>query len=143
MPANGYEYFRVETLEGETGAVVVQGTGQMLNTPPIFDIRTTMPPGEDEKPVEKSRRNFYGAYGRFWIVLPAAFILGGVYNSYLAAYNHSPTQAMYDDTQRYWIISTGTAVLAGAALAETFYRIYRYVRTAGENTTPPMVRQGR
>jgi hypothetical protein len=140
MPAQGYEYLRVETPEGETGALVVRGTGRSLDNPPVFEVRTKMPKGEDEKPVGTARRRFYGAYGRFWIALPVAFILGGVYNAYLDAYKNNITQAMYDETMKYWYISTGATVVAGLALTETFYRIFRYVRASGEDTTPPIVR---
>jgi hypothetical protein len=140
VPARGYEYLRVETPEGETGIVVVEGTGAGTDNPPVFEVKTRMPPGPDEKPVDKARRGFYGAYGRFWFALPVAFILGGIYTAHLDAYRRNSTPEMYDQSIRYYYLSTGAAVVAGAALTEAFYRIYRYVRTSGENTTPPIVR---
>jgi hypothetical protein len=139
MPSGGYEYLTVETPGGETGRLVVQGSGGS-GEGPAFVLKTAIPPGEDEKPVDRARRRFYGAYGRFWIALPVAFILGGVYNAYLDAYNNNVTQEMYDEAMKYWYISTGATVLAGLALTETFYRIYRYVRTSDENTAPPVRR---
>jgi hypothetical protein len=145
MPSNQYEYIRVETPEGETGAAVIAGSARGgsapgPSAPPVFDLRTSMPPGPDEKPVDNSRKKFYGAYGRFWITLPAAFLLSGIYTSYSSAYERKPSEAMYGDTLGYYYLSTGAMALAGVALTETFYRLFRYLYTSNKNTAPPVLR---
>jgi hypothetical protein len=135
LPMNRYEYIRVETPEGETGSVAYIPAETKGNSTPDLIINTKMPPPAGEKPVDKIRGIFYGAYGRFWIALPVAFILGGLYTTQLNTYNYQPTEDMYNTATDNYYLSIGAMALAGLALTETFYQLFRYIYTAGDNTT--------
>lgn len=80
--------------------------------------------------VEDSRKQFYNAYGRLWIALPVAFLLGGVSSSYIDAANHSGDVDMRNAALTRYYVSAGAWVVAGCFLAESIYRIGRYVYTA-------------
>jgi hypothetical protein len=94
-----------------------------------------MPHDPEEKRTGRARRRFYGAYGRLWLAVPVAFIISGMSSSYADAYilNPSKTTEQYERAQRYQYISLGTIIAAGLVGAEAVYRIFRYVRTSGED----------
>ena len=78
VPIGQYRYIRVETEDGLTGEAIVKGSSAEDGTR-IITLQPRKLPGKDEKPVEDKRRKFYGAYGRFWVALPVAFLITGFY----------------------------------------------------------------
>lgn len=149
IPAGEYRYIRVDTEDGLTGEVIVKGSLEDLERrflqadPSAGDpgIRTITLnprrlPGPDDKPVERRRQKFYGAYGRFWVTLPLAFIINGVYQSYANSYNTSGAQDLYDKAMTSYYVSIGAWVVAGAFLVESLIRLGVYVHTANEESIP-------
>ncbi|MDR2072654.1 MAG: hypothetical protein LBP60_04375 [Spirochaetaceae bacterium] len=149
IPAGEYRYIRVDTEDGLTGEVIVRGSPEELERrflPPELsagdaEIRTiTLTPrrlpGPDDKPVELKRQKFYGAYGRFWVTLPLAFIINGVSQSYINSYNTSRSQELYGKARTSYYVSIGAWVVAGAFLVESLIRLGFYIHTANEETIP-------
>ena len=135
VPAGQYRYIRVDTPGGLTGEAIVKGAagGDVR----IIELPGRRLPGRNEKPVEEKRRKFYGAYGRFWIALPAAFFINGLAQTYAYSYNASRgSQAMYDRAMNSYYISIGAWIVAGTFLAETLVRMGIYVHTASEESIP-------
>jgi hypothetical protein len=90
----------------------------------------------EDKETDRFRRAFYGAYGRFWIALPVAFLVNGLYTMYSGTYlrPESPGNAdLYDQASVLYYINIGTMVVAGGFLAESLYRMFRYIYAAGKN----------
>jgi hypothetical protein len=136
VPAGQYRYIRVDTPEGLTGEAIVKGAagGDGVR---IIELPVRRMPGRNEKPVEEKRRKFYGAYGRFWIALPAAFFINGLAQTYAYSYNASRgSEVMYDRAINSYYVSIGAWVVAGAFLAETLVRMGIYVHTASEEAVP-------
>jgi hypothetical protein len=122
VPLGGKEYITVERPGGESASMVYQG----------FDAAVELlPQPPREKQVEWFRRKFYGAYGRFWVALPIAYLLSGVASAYTTASSYN--SGVYDKAINYYYVSMAAAVVSGYMLAESFYRLYRYVNNAGEN----------
>jgi hypothetical protein len=128
-PLNRPEYFYTETPGGSAGSVIFRA-GQPSNpiyigTKPILD--------PEVKPLNKARRQYYGAWTRFWISLPAAFLMGGVVNSYRDAYAVYGSSVFEENYQLYNGISIGIWVVFGVVAVESFIRIIRYAHTASES----------
>ncbi|GHU01430.1 hypothetical protein FACS1894147_01250 [Spirochaetia bacterium] len=140
VPVNGYGYFHVETAEGETGRVVVAGSGKPENASTVFDVRTTMPPLPAEKRVDKARKRFYGYYGAFWVILPAALLLAGNSTAYTNQYNRNQTQENYDAATTWYNVSLGAGVAAGVAAALMIYQAVKYVGSSDDYSTPPIAK---
>lgn len=122
VPLGGKEYITLESPGGESASMVYRGfdgTVEFLPQPPR------------EKQVERFRRKFYGAYGRFWVALPIAYLLSGVASAYTAASSYN--SGVYDKAINYYYVSMAAAAVSGYMLAESFYRLYRYVNNAGED----------
>jgi hypothetical protein len=130
VPVDQYEYLHVETPGGETASMVFRGADGGVELEPV------MPHDPEEKRTGKARRRFYGAYGRFWIALPVAFVIYGMSNAQREAYqlNNAPTTSQYEKAQRYYYVSLGAWIAAGIVLTESLYRIFRYVWISGADT---------
>ncbi|MDR2797575.1 MAG: hypothetical protein LBB80_04465 [Treponema sp.] len=127
------EHFQIETTEGKVASVIIQGGEQSEISQASLTLKPKPNHSAEEQRVEKSRRRLYGAYGRFWIALPVAFVINGIATAHINAYNRTGNPDLYDGALTRYYISIGTSIAAGVALAETFYRIFRYIRTGGED----------
>jgi len=135
VPIGQYRYIRVDTEDGLTGEAIVKGGG----TPGETRIITLQPrklPGKDDKPVERARKKFYGAYGRFWITLPVAFFVNGVYQGFLISYQNTGNPDMFNNATTSYYISIGAWSLTGVFLAETLVRMFVYVHTGTKESIP-------
>lgn len=99
--------------------------------------------GEDYRPVEDARRGFYGAYGRFWIALPAAFLFNGISRTYIDALGYQGDHAVVEDAYRSYFLYLGTSILTGVFFAETIYRLGRYMYTSRARSTPALRPKGK
>lgn len=135
VPLNGYEYISVETPGGEEASAVFRGASSLAGDEGLIEFRKTNLPSE-EKQVDTFRRKFYGAYGRFWVILPAAFMISGIMNAQVSAYNRSRNPDMYDKTLNLYYISGGAWVVVGLSAAEIIYRSIRYLIASGADSTP-------
>ncbi|MDR0628135.1 MAG: hypothetical protein LBG24_00520 [Treponema sp.] len=140
IPRTALEHFQVETTEGKVASVIIQGREQAETSHASLTLNPKPSHSAEEQRVEKSRRRLYGAYGRFWIALPVAFVINGIAAAHINAYNRTGNPDLYDGALTRYYISIGTSIAAGVALAETFYRIFRYMWTGSEGA-PFLVKQ--
>jgi hypothetical protein len=132
--SNQFDYITVETPRGETGGAIFKRDTAYSGNAGSLEIQTAFPDPPESKPVETTRNQLYGAYGRLWITLPMMFIAIGLSNAYQINANYS--NETFRKAQTYQYVSWGFTAAFGVTLAETFYRIYRYTRSAGRNTVP-------
>jgi hypothetical protein len=101
-------------------------------------MKPVEPPKQDA--VDKARRGFYGAWGRFWIALPLALVLNGMYSSYMNAYSAPTTVGRtsdeYKTAQTLLYATTGAAVLAIGFGVEFAARLVYYVIVSNKERTP-------
>jgi hypothetical protein len=131
LPLNQYEYFRVNTPAGETAQTVLFGGSEpgMANR---ISLAPMAPKGEKE--VDAIRRKFYGAYGRFWLILPAAYVLQGLSTTMTNTYNLTRNPDLYNKAMTLYYASIGVMIGAGGFLLESLIReaIYLVVSTRHE-----------
>jgi len=126
VPSGQYQYIRVDTEDGLTGEAIVKGGSDPGKTR-IITLQPRKLPGKDDQPVERARKKFYGAYGRFWIALPVAFFLSGLSASNSPALGSPNT---------YTYVSYGAYAATGLFLAETLVRMFVYVHTGTKESIP-------
>ncbi|MDR2185631.1 MAG: PEGA domain-containing protein [Treponema sp.] len=117
-----YEYIFVESYKG-SAAKVFQG----IDGSAVFEVRE---PGERQ--VERMRRRFYGAWGRFWVILPAAVLINGIAATYTNAYNQGGDPGIYDEASNFRYISIAAWTVFGCTVAESVYRAFRYLYSSNE-----------
>jgi hypothetical protein len=130
VPIGQYRYIRVETEDGLTGEAIVKGSSE--DDVRIITLKPRKLPGKDDKPVEDMRRKFYNAYGRFWIALPAAFLINGFSQLYTNSYYMGSVSA----GKTAYYISIGAWVVTGIFLVESLFRMGFYVHSASKETIP-------
>jgi hypothetical protein len=133
IPQDTLEHIHLETTDGKAASVVIQKPDGAVSSPTALTLTLQPDYSAEEQRVEKSRRRFYSAYGRFWIALPIAFVINGIASAHIKAYNRTGNPDLYDGALARYYISIGTSVVAGVALTETFYRVFRYIWTSGED----------
>lgn len=117
---NQYEYVTMENEKDETASFVYNGKVASA-------VITLKPEIANTKTVEDYRKSFYGAYGRFWISLPIAFLVYGISSSMVNSSNYSGKPDMYDGALTSQYVFYGTAGVAGAFLIETLVRMGIYL----------------
>ena len=134
VPVGQYRYIRVETEDGLTGEAIVKGssTGEER----IITLQPRPLPGKDDKPVEDKRKKFYGAYGRFWIVLPLAFLSGWLYSDNKNGYAVSGSRDMLVKRNVWCGVFIGGVSVAGGFLVESLVRMGIYIHTASKEAIP-------
>ena len=138
VPIGQYRYIRVETEDGLTGEAIVKGSSD--GEPRIITLQPRRLPGRNEKPVEEKRRKFYGAFGRFWVALPLAFLATGFYQNYLngytiGVYTHR-RQDMYSSARTAYYVTIGAWAVTGVFLVESLVRMGIYVHKASTEAVP-------
>jgi hypothetical protein len=125
----------VETEDGKRGEVIVRGE-QQRESDQYSESNPRSIPDKDEKPVEKRRREFYGAWGRLWVTLPLAFFLDGVARSYATGYNASGSPEILEQFNTSYYISRGAMIAAGVFGLESLIRLIIYINTANREAVP-------
>ncbi|MDR2486080.1 MAG: hypothetical protein LBD55_11905 [Treponema sp.] len=135
IPTGQSTYFHVETPEGKTASAVRPGggTGETLNA--LF-LQTSIPSTGAEGRVAKARRKFYGAWARFWIALPTAFLLQGISDSQVRAYNTTGNAELYQPAQNSYYIAISAWVLFGLVSAEVLFRAGVYIYSSWKDADP-------
>jgi hypothetical protein len=120
----------VVTKEGKTAGAVFKISEKSLTLNP----KTPPPKGR----VEKSRKGFYGAWGRLWLIVPLTWLAVGLSDSYVNAYNvaQSRTQEQADRATIVYWAAGGVGVLAGVFLLESLARFVWYGYQADRQATP-------
>lgn len=131
LPLSQYGYFQMNTPAGETAQAILFGGSEpgMVNT---VSLKPMAPKGEKE--VDAVRRKYYGSYGRFWLLLPAAYVLQGLSSTMTNTYNATRNPDLYDRALTLSYVSMGVMIAAGGFLLESFVReaIYLVVATRHE-----------
>lgn len=117
---------------GSHGQVSVQ-TEDNRSAQSIFEIvdRSTVtldpkvPPPSDR--TEKARKSFYGAFGRFWIGFPVAFVLWGISGTYIQTYNIARDAAHFDQANTWQWVSIGAWIGFGVLLLDVLVRFAIYI----------------
>ncbi|MDR1149406.1 MAG: PEGA domain-containing protein [Spirochaetaceae bacterium] len=125
-PLDQQRSLSVETPDGR----VAQTVFHVSNAPIVFDPKIPPPPDR----VEIARKKFYSAYGRFWIALPLAILSIGLNNTITSVYNATGDPDIGKQQQAVYWTSMGLNVIMGLCLAESFYRIGRYVWEANKES---------
>ena len=133
IPRNQFEYIEALSDSGEQGSRVVAGGPVPSYTPLTIPIR--LRPPKAKKEVDISRGQFYGAYGRFWVIMPLAYVFYGIASSVLTAYNTSANPDLYDRANLYYYVSLGSVVAAAGLLGESLLRASWYIYTATKRET--------
>ena len=96
-----------------------------------------MPPIEDGA-VDKARRGFYGAWGRFWIAVPLYLVINSMSGNYSSALNSAlyPTKKDTERADYYRIAAIGAGVAAIGFGAEFVGRLVYYVIMSNRDRTP-------
>jgi hypothetical protein len=131
VPRGMYRYLNAETEDGRAGRVIVLGGEENRS----LSIQPRILPAPDEKPVEKRRRQFYGAWGRFWVSLPVTFFIYGMkimYEAHLTVGDES----MYNTAVLTNNLFTGGAIVTGIFGAESLVRLIIYINTANKEAVP-------
>ena len=147
LPEDQFALISVEAPSGETGSLIYHDVSSVrLNTDFVhnneyFGIGTNPPLLPDATPVADARRNFYSAYGRFWIGLPVSLLTIGMAANYINSYNYlnqqgQATREMYDNAFTAQYIMIGAYVVIGIVITETIYRIVRYISVSRTDANP-------
>jgi hypothetical protein len=134
VPVGQYRYLNLETESGKTGQAIVMG--EFAGDSRSLSLKTRVLPGKDETPVEKRRRQFYGAWGRLWVTLPLAFFLNGLAQTYADASNSYvmrngvTNQKLYDNAMTSFYVARGALITAGVFGVESIIRLVVYIYTA-------------
>ncbi|HOJ98875.1 MAG TPA: PEGA domain-containing protein [Termitinemataceae bacterium] len=94
------------------------------------------PEKKDPPSVEVTRKRFYQAFGRFWLALPVAFLLNGIYQNYVIAVEYQGLYNLLGDAQRTYYVSAGAWVVTGIFLAESLYHLNKYIDGVTQRTVP-------
>jgi hypothetical protein len=141
FPSDGLEYLFVETPGGETGALVLTGSA-LADLKEDITFTTSMPPRPGTHSVEDERKRYYGAWGRLWIALPTAFLINGIADAHIEGWNShvansggaAEANLLYDNALSYRNLRWGAWAVAGAALTDVIFSVYRYIKAANKDT---------
>jgi hypothetical protein len=141
IPQGSYAYVNTETEAGNGGRAIVLG-GEAEDR--VVVLAPQPVPPQDKKtgdgPVEIRRKKFYGAFGRFRVMLPVAFLINGFFQAYVtgSGYNAGSVhnQDLYDSAILFQKITIGAWVGAGVFLAESLVRLVFYIRAADKEAVP-------
>jgi hypothetical protein len=124
------------SLMAETSDKKSTSTAFIVNNNAIR-LNPTVPPKQNA--VDKARRGFYGAWGRFWIALPLTLVLNAMASSYVSAYN-TPlgvrTEEEYNTARNFQYATIGAAIITGTFGLEFALRLVYYVYVSNKERTP-------
>ena len=127
VPTGRSVFFHIETPDGKTASTITGGAD------PVIALNPRFPPAGR---VAKARRGFYGAWARFWIALPTAFLLQGISDAQARAYTASGNSEMAQGVQTGQIISVGAWALFGLVTGEVLYRAGIYIYSTWTDVDP-------
>ncbi|MDR3301045.1 MAG: PEGA domain-containing protein [Spirochaetaceae bacterium] len=119
-PLGDYGQVSVQTEDDRSEQTIFQIVD---NSKIILDPK--IPPASDR--IEKARKGFYGAFGRFWIGFPIAYILWSISGTFIATYNANPTVAQYDHAYAWNYVSVGAWIGFGILLTDVLVRFAIYI----------------
>jgi hypothetical protein len=129
IPQDKMAFVSLETPDGLGASAVVAEGGQL-----VLDLKPL--PGPEAKPVEKARRKFYNAFGRFSIALPIAFFMSGIALGYENAAIWGGDPDMQDRAESARSYANAAVGVTVAFFADAALRCVVYLRTANQRATP-------
>jgi hypothetical protein len=126
---HGFEYITVEAPGDQAGGVVVFG-GEVPSSAKLIINTYAVPHGE---PLNRARRSFYNAYGALWIALPIAFVVTGVANSIIDAYNMGSNPVIEEQAVNAYYIAGAVWIVTGGIIADSLFGMVRYTYTSSKN----------
>ena len=124
IPAGSAAYLHLVGPEGASAATIIPaqlGAGNygisLRLTPPLPEGRT-----------DRARRQFYGAWTRFWIAMPLSVLINGIAISLVDAYNANPVRTEDQlSSAQYWYWGTiASDILVALFLGESVIRAAYY-----------------
>jgi hypothetical protein len=130
------EHISLETPDGHTASLIIP-EGEKPENAALYPV--VIPPLEENR-LDKSRRGFYGAWGRFWIALPLAWMVTGVASTVVNAYNYNQfhTREQYEEAQTYYWTGIGLSAIAVGFALESVVRSFIYVYTSTKGEAKPV-----
>jgi hypothetical protein len=135
LPVNQFDYVHVETPEGETGRMVFQVPG-LREESMSLSLKTKIPTDPERKRVDRARRAYYWAWGGVWVTAATAWIVSGLKDTSLNAYDIARNEEMYNKTVGLLRVNTGTLIVVGAAVVYDFVQLFRYIYISGRDAAP-------
>lgn len=133
LPRGFYSLYLVKDMDGNEQESIPIILETQTGTLPIPDQYVQF---RGEKPVEKARKQFYGAFGRFWIALPIAFLLNGIADTYIKSVNYGGSQDLIDPATKLYYSAQVAWLITGVFLGESLYRLGYYVYSANKGASP-------
>jgi len=139
LPVNQMEYTELVYPDGERGTIVFQTPGEADFSKSIF-LQTKFSAVKGR--VEKSRRNYYWAWGGTWLAGIAAWLSYQTFLGMNNAINYdfaktgSYNEKFYNSNVNMYNFSIGTFVALGVAAAVDIFFMSRYLYTANKGSTP-------
>ena len=130
LPIDRYAYFRIENEEGEIAKTIRPA----FSEDSIVSLDFKRPLESPEDLIEKNRKSFYNAFGRFWIALPIAFVMQGVSTAQTNANARAANIDLYKQATISYYISIGAWVVLGITAIDMFYNSYRYLKNAHDQS---------
>ncbi len=115
-------YFSAETADKIAEIVVSAGAGSLA-----FSLNRS---SDDGKELERARKAFYGAFGRFSIMLPIAFLVSGFAKGYKDRVVFGSSQETALLGARMDFAGNVLWVTAGVFVAEAVYRFTKFINIA-------------
>ena len=138
LPVNQLEFISVEKKGGGSA-------GAVFTAPEIpgdsFDLTFKLKIPHGEHRVNNARKRAYWAWGGVWIAGIAAWIIDGIYTGQMQALQQSSSDEFYARTYGTYIVRIGALTVLGGMAVFDVFRMVRYLRTAGENSTPIVKRE--
>lgn len=136
VPRNRYSLLQ---MDGPTVAASGGQSGTLVSAAAVVNpendgavtLSLTADLPKEAKPVEDARKAFYGAFGRFSLVMPFAFIVSGIgfsYENSAIVYNST---ALADLEGQVKLASTVLWTVSGLFAVESIWRFVKYLRDSG------------
>jgi hypothetical protein len=119
-PLGGEEQVGVLTADNRSSHTVFE-----INDNSHIRLDPVTPPDNDR--IEKARRGFYNAFGRFWVGLPICTMLWGMSQSYIGTYNLNPTVSQLDTANKWVNVQPAVLIVGGILAVDIIVRFIIYV----------------
>ncbi|MDR2517361.1 MAG: hypothetical protein LBC88_08290 [Spirochaetaceae bacterium] len=128
IPSGSAAYIHLAGPDGASAATIIPANLGEGNYGISLRLRPPLPEGR----TERARRQFYGAWARFWIAMPLSVLINGFAISLIDAYNANPagTEEQLNEAQRWYWATVASDVLVLLFLGESIGRAVYYARVS-------------
>jgi hypothetical protein len=135
MPIDTLGYVVAEAGNGRTAEIVFPAP-DMPDESFDFSIKLNKPSPPGQKRVNKARSNYYWSWGATWGAAIFAWVANGYFTSMNDALPYSSSRELWENTETWRYIYTGSLILLGVAAAYNIFELTRYLYTSTEKATP-------